>query len=308
MVTGATGFVGRAVVQRLVRDDAFRVRATTRGAVPGLTDGVEWVSAPEQIREIDWTVPLNDVDTVIHLMARVHVGRERSADPLREFRRVNVDATLRLARQAATTGVRRFVYVSSVKVSGENGLFRESDVASPADAYAISKYEAEVALTEEFRNSAMSVTIVRPPLVYGPGVRANFRMLIRAVALGLPLPFDAIRNQRSFVGVDNLADFLITCVQHPHAANQLFLVSDGEDLSTPDLIRRLATAMNVSARLIRVSEASMRGIASLLGRSTVADRLFGSLQVDIAKARSLLNWAPPVSVAEGLRRAVQIEK
>lgn len=304
LVTGATGFVGAAVVRRFVGENHVRVRAVTRSAELASSDGAEWVVVPELNASTNWTASINGIDAIVHLAGRAHVMREKTPDAVLEFRRVNVDGTLRLARQAASAGVRRFVFLSSVKVNGERGTFRETDTPEPSGEYAVSKHEAELGLRQIARETGMEVVIIRPPLVYGPGVRANFRTLIRAVALGIPLPFGSTRNRRSFVGIDNLVDFVLTSMQHPDAANQTFFVSDGEDLSTPELIRHLARAMNSPTRLIPVPEFLLNALATLLGQRSAASRLLGSLQVDTSKARTLLGWSPPLSAEEGLRRAV----
>jgi nucleoside-diphosphate-sugar epimerase len=245
------------------------------------------------------------VDIVVHLAARVHVMRDSATDPLAEFRRVNVAGTERLALAAATAGVRRFVFLSSVKVNGEKGGYNESDPPAPQDAYGISKHEAELGLRVIAAETGMEVVIIRPPLVYGPGVKANFHVLLWAVARGVPLPLGAIHNRRSLVALDNLVDIIVTCIDHPAAANQTFLVSDGEDLSTTELIRHLARAMGRPARLIPVPASVLMAGATLLGKREVAARLCGSLQVDITKARELLGWLPPITMDEGLRRAAE---
>jgi nucleoside-diphosphate-sugar epimerase len=303
LVTGATGFVGTALVDRLVRDSLVTVRAVVRGKAEDLPASVERIVA-----DIDagwnWHDGLAGVNTIVHLAARVHVMRDQAADPLTEYRRVNVAGTLNLARQAARTGVHRFVALSSVKVNGESGNYSESDQPAPEDPYGISKLEAEVGLRAIAAATSMEVVIIRAPLVYGPRVRANFETLIRAVARGVPLPLGAARNRRSFVGIDNLVDFIMTCMTHPAAANETFFVSDGEDLSTADLVRRLARAMGRPARLIPISSPVLSAAAALSGRRDLARRLLGSLCVDITKARQRLDWVPPVSVDEGLRRAV----
>jgi nucleoside-diphosphate-sugar epimerase len=200
--------------------------------------------------------------------------------------------------------VKRFVFVSSVKVNGERGLYTEADPPAPEDAYGISKHEAEVALRVIAKDTGMEVVIIRPPLVYGPGVRANFLALMRAVSRGIPLPLGAIDNRRSLVALSNLVDFIVACIVDPAAANETFLVSDGEDLSTADLIRRLAGAMGRPARLFPVPESVLNLGAALVGRRDIAQRLLGTLQVDISKARRLLGWEPPITVGEGLRLAV----
>lgn len=302
LVTGAGGFVGTRLVERLVCDARGLVRAGLRrpaavahGAEPVLID-----MDPQS----DWRVAVNGIDVVVHLAARVHVMRETVADPEAEFRRVNVAGTLNLAEHAAAAGVRRFVFLSSVKVNGESGIYTEADAPAPDDPYGASKLEAETALRALAARTGIEVTIVRPPLVYGPGVRANFHALMRAVAHGIPLPLGAVDNRRSLVALDNLLDFIVTCAVHPAAANETFLVSDGDDLSTPELVRRLARAMRRRAILIPVPPALLAAAAALIGQRAAARRLLASLRVDITKARQQLDWTPPISVDEGLRRAV----
>ncbi len=255
-----------------------------------------------------WPQELNNREVVIHLAARVHVMKEATSDPLQAFRAVNTTGTLSLARLAARAGVRRFVFVSSIKVNGESTEashpFAASDTPGAQDPYGISKMEAEQGLREIAEQTGMEVVIVRPPLVYGPGVKANFASLMRAVQRGTPLPLASVtHNRRSFVALDNLVDLLITCIDHPAAANQTFLVSDGEDLSTADLLRRLGHAMDKSARLFPVPPSLLQLGANLLGKGDMAQRLLGNLQVDISHTRNTLNWTPPISVDEGLRRA-----
>jgi len=256
----------------------------------------------------DWSAALAGQDAVIHLAARVHIMDDRAADPLAAFRAVNTAGTLNLARQAAAAGVRRFVFVSSIKVNGEatppGRPFRHDDRPTPQDPYGISKREAEDGLREIAATTGMEVVIVRPPLVYGPGVKANFAALMRAVQRGLPLPLGAVtHNRRSLIALDNLVDLLITCLDHPAAANQTFLVSDGEDLSTTDLLRRIGQGLGRPARLLPVPPALLQAGARLLGKGDVAQRLLGHLQVDIAHTRTTLGWTPPITVDEGLRRA-----
>jgi nucleoside-diphosphate-sugar epimerase len=247
-----------------------------------------------------------DVDIVVHCAARVHILNDQTADPLAEFRQVNVDGTLTLARQAAQAGVRRFVFLSSIKVNGEqsgDGLaFNADQRPAPSDPYGISKYEAEVGLRALARETGMEVVIIRPPLVYGPGVKANFLAMMRWLRRGVPLPLGGVtENRRSFVFLDNLVDLIVTCIDHPAAANQTFLVSDDEDLSTAALLRRMAAALGRPARLIPMPAGLITLVAKLIGRPGIAQRLCGSLQVDIGKTKTLLCWSPPVSVDEGLR-------
>ena len=311
LVTGATGFVGGALMSRLLNDDVASPVAALRDKRTITTSIIETVPTAV-IGAIDgqtaWAAALSGVSTVVHVAARVHVMSDTSADPLAEFRRVNVDGTLNLAHQAASAGVKRFVFVSSVKVNGEQTLsgqpFAEVDKAAPQDAYGQSKHEAEMGLRQLALDTGMDVVIIRPPLVYGPGVKANFAALMRAVQRGWPLPLGAVHNQRSLVALDNLVDLIVTCLDHPAAANQTFLVSDGQDLSTPELVQGMAQAAGVPARLLSVPVWAMQAGASLLGKGAAVQRLCSNLQVDISKARTLLGWVPPVSVAEGLRRAM----
>ena len=301
VVTGASGFVGTTLVKRL-SSDRYKVSAAVRRKDYLAPAHVEVISGDLAV-DRDWTRDLRETDCIVHLAARVHVRHDQSADALGEYRHVNVDGTANLARCAAMAGVRRFVYLSSIKVNGESGRFTEEDPARPADPYAQSKHEAEIVLRRTATEGGMEYVVIRPPLVYGPGVQANFRTLMRAVASGVPLPFGGVSNRRSLVGVDNLVDFIVTCVVHPAAANETFLIADGEDLSTPDLIRRLARALDRPARLFSVPESALRFGAALFGRADGADRLLGSLQADISKALTRVSWSPPLSVDEGLMRA-----
>lgn len=307
LVTGANGFVAKSLCAELFRRGHW-VRAASRSA-RGESGGFEQAIVGAIDDVTDWSAALRDLDGVIHLAARVHIMRDTSDDPLEAFRKVNMAGALNLARQAAAAGVKRFVFVSSVKVNGEYTLtgraFTELSLPAPQDAYGVSKYEAELGLQQIARESGMEVVIIRPPLVYGPGVKANFASLMRAVQGGWPLPLGAVHNRRSLVALDNLVDFIVTCLSHPQAANQTFMVSDGRDLSTAELVRGLARAAGVRARLVSVPVWSLRAGAFLLGKGDAIQRLCGNLQVDIDKARSLLAWAPPVFVEEGLRRAIE---
>ncbi|MBD0702822.1 MULTISPECIES: UDP-glucose 4-epimerase family protein [Pseudomonas] len=303
LVTGASGFVGGAVLTRLEGDAEKSVIAVVRGdqhlSGPISTVRIESFSAQTQ-----WQLHLAKVDTVIHCAARVHVMNDTEADPLAVFRQVNVEGTLNFARQAAETGVRRFVFISSIKVNGEGTTpgspYTADDTPAPADPYGISKQEAEQGLREVAQATGMEVVIIRPVLVYGPGVKANFLNMMRWLDKGVPLPFGAIDNRRSLVSIDNLVDLIVTCIDHPAAANQTFLVSDGEDLSTTALLSRMAGALGKPARLIPVPSWILERGASMLGRKALSQRLCGSLQVNIEKTRTLLNWNPPVSVDEAL--------
>ena len=308
LITGASGFVGAALVVRLCGRADVSVTAASRNINHSLPVGVKYLHLTDL--EADHVViPLDGIDTIVHCAARVHVMSEQALDPVLEFRKVNVHATLNLARQAAVAGVRRFVFISSIKVNGEatvaGGSFYPSDLPAPEDPYAISKLEAEHGLMQLAHETGMEVVVIRPPLIYGPGVKGNFASLIKLLSKGLPLPLGAIHNKRSLVGIDNLVDLIIRCIDHPAAANQVFLAGDGEDLSTAELLRSVAEAMGRPARLIPVPVSLLSLGATLLGKQEVARRLLGSLQVDISKAREVLGWEPPVSVKEGLRRCVR---
>ena len=308
LLTGATGFVGSALASRLLRENRNLNVAIRRnpGSFPSCVRAFEIGS---MVTETKWDSALKDIDVVVHAAARVHVMDDSSVDPLSEFRRVNVEGTLALARQAAAAKVRRFVFVSSIKVNGEstsNGnAFHEDDEPALLDPYGISKTEAEQGLRDIAAQTGMEVVIVRPPLVYGPGVKANFLSMMSWLLKGVPLPLGAIHNKRSFVGLDNLVDFIVRCTDHPAAANQTFLASDGEDISTTQLLRRMGGALGKPARLLPVPVWMLEAGAALLGKRDLTQRLCGNLQVDISKAKALLGWSPPVSMDEGLRRTAE---
>jgi nucleoside-diphosphate-sugar epimerase len=307
LVTGATGFVGGALCARLL-DHKFEVNAALRSVAHVLT-GVTCTQVGAIDDQTDWHQALVNVQAVVHLAARVHVMNEQAVNPMVEFRRVNVLGTLNLARQAVCAGVRRFVFVSSVKVNGEftepGQAFLESDPPNPQDAYGLSKLEAEQGLRQLALETGLEVVIIRPPLIYGPGVKANFDALLRAVQRGWPLPLGAVRNRRSLVALDNLTDFIMTTCIHPLAANQTFFVSDGQDLSTAELIRAIGVAVRVPARLLYVPLWMLELAGRLTGKTQAVQRLCSSLQVDSSKARKLLNWKPVVTVEEGLCRVAE---
>ena len=307
VVTGANGFVGSHLCRALQRK-GMAYRAVVREGAQASPGTAGLVRLPSLDAHTDWTTALQGATTVIHLAARVHQVQDSSTDPLQAFRATNLHATLQLAQCALKMGVQRFIFVSTVKVLGEETApdqpFRASDLAVPQDAYATSKHEAEQALRALVAGGSMELVIVRPPLVYGPGVRANFASLVRVVRRGIPLPLACVHNLRSLVGIDNLVSLLLRCTQHADAGGQIFLVSDGHDLSTPDLVRQLATALGQPARLWPVPLAGLQLAARLTGRQAAVQRLCSSLQVDISATCQGLQWAPPVSVAEGLRRMV----
>ena len=307
-VTGASGFVGRTLIHTLSLR-SHEIVAAMRAAPSDRDTPSNSVAIGDINATTNWSAALHGADAVVHLAARVHVMRDTAIDPLAEFRRVNTDGTLNLARQAAAAGVKRFIFLSSIGVNGnstsQGKIFTENSASLPHDPYSVSKHDAEVGLRAISKSTGMEIVIIRPTLVHGSKAPGNFGKLTRLVAKGLPLPLASIDNRRSLVGIDNLVDFIITCLEHPAAANETFLVSDGEELSTPDLIRRMARAMNRPARLLPVPKSVLMAVASMLGKRDMAQRLCGSLQVDISKARALLGWNPPVSVDEGLRRAVK---
>lgn len=309
LVTGATGFVGSSLVHRLAMDQGLRgVVAAARRADRRWPERVNPVQVGDLMPTTDWHAALQGVSQVVHLAARVHIMNDRSLDPLAEFRHVNVEGTANLARQAAAAGVKRFVYLSSIKVNGDSTElgrpFTAADTPAPDDPYGVSKHEAEQLLRLIASETGMEVVIIRPPLVYGPRVKANFESMMRWLAYGIPLPLAAVtNNRRSLVALDNLVDLIATCLRHPGAANQTFLVSDGEDLSTATLLRRMGAALGSPARLFYAPVAVLKLGAAMLGKQSICQRLCGSLQVDIRKTQEFLGWTPPVSVDEGLRRA-----
>lgn len=303
LITGANGFVGQALCETL----------TERGRVfcPVVRVNCEPIGGtiPLAVGDIgahtDWSSVVNGVSEVVHLASRVHVMKEAGRDVASLYRETNTLGTLRLAQQAAKAGVRRFVFVSSVKVNGEERekAYSESDQPVPIGPYATSKRDAEFGLREIADRSGMEVVVIRPPLVYGPGVKANFLSMMRWLYRGVPLPFGAIKNKRSLIAIGNLVDFIATCVDHPAAANETFLVSDCEDLSTAELLVRLANALEVKARLIDVPVPVLSVGATILGQRELLRRLCGSLCVDSTKANRLLQWTPPLTVDDGLKAA-----
>ncbi|EAW46692.1 SDR family oxidoreductase [Nodularia spumigena CS-584] len=308
LITGANGFVGQAICHQLVHTPQTNlIFAAVRSGQSQVN-----LSYPIQTVEIASLDDLNQrqdilarVDCIIHLAARVHQMKDTAADPLAAFRAINTEATLNLARQAAQHGVKRFIYLSSIKVNGEKTTpgcpFTADDTPAPQDPYGISKAEAEIQIRELSAETGLEVVIIRPPLVYGPGVKANFLSMMRWLDKGFPLPLGAIHNRRSLVALPNLVDLIINCLTHPAAANQTFLVSDNEDLSTTDLLRRMSNALGKPAWLLPIPVQWLEFTASLLGKKAVAQRLCSSLQLDIHKTQTLLNWTPPISVDEALQ-------
>lgn len=308
VLTGASGFVGRGLLNELLEAN-HQVTAVLRRQADGVDPRASVQVIDDFSRSFNWGALFNRQEVVVHCAARVHIMHDTLSDPLTEFRRVNVDGTLNLARQAAATGVRRFIFISSIKVNGEGSPVGAPYLAdaqpAPADPYGISKMEAEQGLHLLATETGMEVVIIRPVLVYGPGVKANFLSMMSWLHKGVPLPFGAIHNRRSLVALDNLVDLIVTCIDHPAAVDQTFLVSDGEDLSTSELLHRMGTALGKPARLLPVPSRLLEAGAAMLGKQALAQRLCGSLQVDISKTRELLNWTPPVSVNEALRKTAK---
>lgn len=304
MVTGASGFVGQAFCDECAKRGNAVVAALR---TPRAFDApVTPVVVGDLADSIDWREALQGVDVVVHLAARVHVMRDAADDPLGEFRKVNVQGTHNLVRQAAAACVKRFVFLSSVKVNGEatapGHAYTSDDVPAPEDAYGVSKLEAEQTLRSVCSETGMEFVVIRPPLVYGPGVQGNFQSMMRAIQRGIPLPLGAIDNRRSLIAMDNLVDLIMACLAHPAAANQVFMAADGEDVSTSALLRKVAAAHGLPARLIPVPTGLLRFCATVLGKRAAADRLLGSLVVDASRTCDVLGWTPAVSMDEQLRK------
>ena len=298
LVTGANGFIGKALCAHLSALGHVTVPVVRRNVdIPDT-----WVANDER----SWQMALEGCNVVVHLAARVHVMSETATEPLAEFRAANVEMTRKLASWAAGRGITRFVYMSSIKVNGEatetGHTFGADDLPAPVDAYAISKLEAEQALRTVCSESGMEFVVIRPPLVYGPGVRGNFLSMMRWVKRGIPLPLGAIANRRSLVALDNLVSFTMTCLENPAAANHVFAISDGEAVSTTEMLRKIARAYAVAPRLIAVPEGWLRYVAGICGKSSAVDRLLSSLEVSDAKARDMLDWRPVVTMDEQLRK------
>jgi nucleoside-diphosphate-sugar epimerase len=307
LVTGANGFVGHFLCEALIE-----LKVSTNGAIrygkkaANLPSAVKPIIVPSLGPDTNWSEALSDIDVVIHLAGRVHLMKDRADDPLSAFRSVNVDATEHLARMAANRGIKRFIFISSIKVNGEGSSipYNESDPPKPQDPYAISKWEAEQILRDISAKTGMETVIIRSPLVYGPEVRANFLRLLHLVDKGIPLPFAGIDNRRSLIYIGNLVDAIVTCVSHPNASNRTFIVSDHHDISTPDLIRHIATAMDKPARLFSLPPFLLAFMATVIGKKEFYNRLCGSLTVDAGAISNDLDWKPPFSLQEGLAHTV----
>ena len=300
LLTGYTGFVGAALVNAL---SGSQLKLVGRRAFSGQSGQF---FEKQVIATEDYSDCLNGVSVIIHAAARAHIMADTAVEPLEEYRSVNVAGTLNLAKQAAVSGVKRFIFISSIKVNGESTQigrpFRSDDEMNPQDPYGLSKAEAEAGLKQIAADTGMEVVIIRPPLVYGPGVKANFAAMLKMAQKNLPLPLGAIHNKRSMVALDNLVDLIVTCINHPAAANQTFLVSDDHDVSTTELLQMMTRAAGKKPRLIPVPMSWLQLAGKLTGKQAVIDRLCGNLQVDISHTKDTLDWKPPLTVEEGIAR------
>ncbi|MEM7610307.1 MAG: NAD-dependent epimerase/dehydratase family protein [Pseudomonadota bacterium] len=308
LVTGASGFVGQQLCETLLRE-GYLVRAASRSVCPlPRHDRLEQVTVGDISQETEWRDIVSACDSIIHLAARVHVMTETAASSLDVFRAVNTKATESLVTASLAAGVRRFVYVSTIKVLGEpvaGGIFGNDSVPNPQDPYAISKFEAESDLVRRCADAAMEYSIVRPPLVYGPGVGGNFLRLLKLVDSGVPLPLGSVNNQRSLIGKRNLASFLATCLSHPAAAGRCFVVSDNEDMSTSELLRCMSQSMSRPSRVFRFPESLLRLAGGMVGRSAEVSRLIGSLQIDCSETLATIEWQPPIALRSEIDATVR---
>lgn len=310
LITGATGFVGRALLNKLLADSSLgQPHLALRSDPSNDFESINHSVVGNINAQTNWIDALHDIDVVVHLAARVHVMNDDSEDPLMAYRDVNVEGTLELVRQSVRAGVKRFIFLSSIKVNGEETIdgnkFSENSIPNPIDPYGISKFEAEEGIKDFCREAGMEYVIIRPPLMYGPGVKANYRKLLDVIYRGIPLPFACIRNRRSMLALGNLVDFLSIVLTHPRAANQIFLLSDGEDLSSKELVEKISLAMGKRSKLIPLPVSMLKLIGALFGRSQAISRLLGSLQIDSSKARKHLNWTPPLTTQEGITLTVK---
>ncbi len=309
LITGATGFVGRALFKNLKSKKKYLIHLSARTNQEKLFEGGKAFNIGEIDFNTNWNDALDGVDCIVHCAARAHMSEKKQTDSLNSYRRVNVDGTINLAKQAMAIGIKRFIFLSSIKVNGEGTIasksFKYNDISQPEDAYGISKWEAEQALLEISKQTGLEVVIIRPPLVYGEGVKGNFLRLLNLVYKRIPLPFAKINNLRSFIALDNLIDLIICCIDHPKAAGKTFLVSDSEDLSTTDLIIKLFKLMDKSPRLFQVPQLIIQLIGRLAGKSLEVKRLLGSLRVDNSYTREILGWSPALSLDESLEKTVR---
>ena len=311
LVTGANGFVGRSLVNTLLNTEHNVISGVRKNPLKKLNCEYRIIGSLEG--NTRWTSILKDIDVIVHAAARVHVMKDESTDPLNEFREVNVEGTLNLARQALEAGVKRFIFISSIKVNGESTELGHPYTAdsqpNPTDPYGISKYEAELGLLELAKTTALEVVIIRPTLVYGKNVKGNFKSLIKWTHKGLPLPIGGIKqNLRSLVSVDNLTDFIVTCIDHNNAKNQIFLISDDDDISTAGLLEEISKGLGVKNKALPIPASVINKAATVLGKPGIAQRLSGSLQVDISKAKDLLGWKPKRSASQSIQETAKFYK
>ena len=322
LVTGGTGFVGGAVLRSLIRQEGYSAVAAVHSPGSLLPEEVSVVPVGDLSSSTDWGVALDGVDVVVHCAARAHVMKETAADPLALYREVNVKGSVALAHQAAAAGVRRFVFLSSIAAEVQHAallsLIKDKEKVTQSDypfvldeklwlkdPYGASKYDAEQELNQISTQTGMELVIIRPPLVYGPEAKGNFLSMLRWLDKGVPLPLGSVHNRRSLVGIDNLISLILTCITHPAAPYQTFSVSDGEDLSTTELLHRMGLFLGKPARLIPIPESLLQLVAGAIGKKKLARKLLGSLQVDVSKTREQLNWNPPLSVNDGLRKTAE---
>lgn len=307
LVTGANGFVGKALLREMVKQD-IPVIAAVRKDCQKIFNGIECVEVSDLSGKQDWSPVLKDIDSVVHTAARVHIMEGNESKTQYVYNQVNTEATLNLARQAVKADVRRFIFLSTIKVNGEvtqlGTLFNEKIKSPPVDYYAFSKWKAEQGLMHIAEETGMEVVIIRPPLIYGPGVKGNLAKIIKSIRLGIPLPLGALNNRRSLLAMENLVNFIQLSLTHPKAANETFVLADGEDVSTTQLLKKVAAAMNKKVWLLPVPISWMAFPAKLFGKQALVERLFGSLQVDSKKARELLKWSPVISMDEQLKEMV----
>ena len=306
LVTGANGFIGCNFCTTL-KEKGYFVRVAVRNNLHVISGVDEYIQVGNINELTDWQQALVGVDMVIHLAARVHIINDPAVNPVEAFRKVNVFGTERLARIAAKAGVRRFIFISSVKVNGEGSqvAYTEKDIPAPQDAYGVSKMEAEQVLTSVADETGLQVVVLRLPLVYGVGVKANFKSLIKFASSGLPLPFKSISNRRSFLYIGNLVDAITTCINHPLAAGETFLVSDGQDVSTPELIKMITGAVNKKVVLFYLHPGILKVLCKIVGKAEELEKLTGSLIVDSSKIRNLLGWKAPFTLEEGIKETIK---
>ena len=309
LLTGSTGFIGTALKKSIFEKKIYELITPIRSSSKDGYDPKVMINSISQ--DTDWSLLLSDVDVVIHLAARAHILKEDSIDPLKIFRETNTAGTINLAQQASSSGVKRFIFISSIGVNGNethNIPFKYTDIPKPIEPYAISKYEAEIAINKISSNSNMETVIIRPPLVYGPNAPGNFGRLFSAISRKMPLPLGSINNKRSLVALDTLINLIIICISHPKASNETFLVSDDEDLSTTALLKKISNALKIKPRLLPIHPYFLKICARILGKKEIIRRLCSSLQVDINHTKDTLDWKPPISVDEALKKIAEYPK